>query len=66
MLVTDRTRRLLAARREQRDLTRKGFRRHETDWEILRGHRRTEVIVEAKISACGKYVYTKLGPASDA
>lgn len=61
MLVNDTTRRVLAFRREKRDLTRQGYRRHETDWEIHRGGRWNEVIVDAKISVDGKYVYTKLG-----
>lgn len=61
MKVTDFTRSALAVRREHRDLTRQGFRRHETDWEIHRGFRVREVIVEAKISVCGKYVYTRIG-----
>lgn len=61
MLVTDITKSALAVRREKRDLERKGFRRHETDWEIHRGMRYDEVIVEAKISVCGKYVFTKIG-----
>jgi hypothetical protein len=61
MIVTDRTRRRLAERREHRDLTSTGFRRHETDWEIHRGFAQDKVIVEAKISVCGKYVYTRIG-----
>ena len=61
MKFTDLTRRALAVRREQRELERRGFRRHETDWEIHRGARYREVIVEARVSVCGKYVYTKLG-----
>jgi hypothetical protein len=61
MKVTERTKSALAMRREKRDLERQGFRRHETDWEIHRGMRQREVIVEARISTCGKYVYTKLG-----
>lgn len=65
MRVTDRTRRALAFRRQERTLTNEGYRRHETDWEIHRGGRHDEVIVDVKISTCGKYVYTKLGkPAS--
>ncbi len=61
MKVTKLTKSALAVRRERRNLEREGFRRHETDWEIHRGMRYDEVIVEARISACGKYVYTKLG-----
>ncbi len=65
MLVNDFTRRALAFRRQERELTRQGYRRHETDWEIHRGFRVREVIVDAKISVCGKYVYTKLGIAKE-
>ncbi len=61
MKVTDVTRRALAVRREARTLTRAGYRRHETDWEIHRGYRYREVIVDARISCDGKYVWTKLG-----
>lgn len=38
-----------------------GFRKHETDWEIHRGGRWNERIVDVKISVDGKYVWTKLG-----
>lgn len=61
MIVTARTRYILAIRRERRDLERQGYRQHETDWEIHRGGRYNEVIVDAKVSICGKYVYTKIG-----
>ena len=61
MVVTDFTKRALAFRRQQRDLFAQGYRIHETDWEIHRGARYREVIIDAKISVCGKYVYTKLG-----
>lgn len=61
MKVTNRTKSALAVRRERRALENEGFRRHETDWEIHRGMRHDEVIVDARISVCGRYVYTKLG-----
>jgi hypothetical protein len=61
MIVNEFTRRCLAVRREHRDLAKQGYRLHETDWEIVRGGRHDEVIVDARISVCGKYVYTKLG-----
>jgi hypothetical protein len=51
----------LAFRRQQKKLEALGYRMHETDWEIIRGGRYNEVIVDAKISVCGKYVYTLLG-----
>lgn len=65
MIVTEFTRRALSARREERALTVQGYRRHETDWEIIRGFRWREVIADVKISADGKHVWTKLGLASD-
>lgn len=49
MKVTAFTRRALEVRREERDMRRAGYRRHETDWEILRGGRMGEVILDAKI-----------------
>lgn len=63
MKVTERTRRVLAARREDRDMTKAGFRRHETDWEIHRGYAAHEgqKILEARVSSCGMYVYTRIG-----
>lgn len=61
MKVTEFTRRALAFRRERRDLEAQGYCMHETDWEIHRGGKEDEVIVDAKISIDGKYVYTKLG-----
>jgi hypothetical protein len=61
MKVTDFTRKALKIRREYRDLTAEGYRKAETDWEINRGHLMDHVIVDAKISACGRYVYTKIG-----
>lgn len=61
MKVTALTKSALAVRREERKLSREGFRKHETDWEILRGGRHDERIIEARISVCGRYVYTKLG-----
>lgn len=61
MKVTARTRRALAFRRQARELTRRGYRCHETDWEIHRGGRQGERILDAVISTDGKYVYTKIG-----
>ena len=61
MEMTDRTRRILAIRREERRLKAEGYRKHETDWELRRGGRYRDVIVDAKISICGHYVWTKLG-----
>jgi len=61
MKINKTTKRALAFRREAKRLKADGYRRHETDWEIFRGGRQDEIIVDAKISVCGKYVYTKLG-----
>jgi hypothetical protein len=61
MKVTESTKRALSVRRESRRLESLGYRKHETDWEIHRGARYGEVIVDAKVSADGKYVWTKTG-----
>lgn len=61
MIVTGWTRRALAVRREERRLIPLGYRRHETDWEIIRGGRYRERIVDAKISADGRHVWTLIG-----
>ena len=66
MRVTTRTRRILATRREERDFKRLGYRKHETDWEIHRGHRTGDVIQDVKISMDGRHVYTLVGPANGA
>ena len=66
MKVTASTRRALGIRREARNLKRLGYRKHETDWEIHRGHRTGEVIQDVKISMDGRYVYTLVGPANGA
>ena len=58
MLVTARTKSALAFRRQKRDLESKGYRMHETDWEIHRGGRIGQKIVDAVISTNGMYVYT--------
>lgn len=41
-----------------------GYRRFETDWEIHRGYRWRDVILDAKVSVDGKYVWTKIGTAA--
>lgn len=61
MLVTNFTKRALAVRREDRSLRSQGYRKRETDWEILRGTRYDEVILDVKISVDGKHVWTKIG-----
>lgn len=62
MKVTPLTKSTLAFRKEERRLLAQGYRRHETDWEILRGSTRqvSKRIIDAKISVNGKFVYTKL------
>ena len=62
MKVADLTREALVRRREARDLLARGYRRHETDWEVVRGGRWRERIVDAKVSADGKHVWTLIGP----
>ncbi len=64
MKVTASTRRALGIRREERNLKGLGYRKHETDWEIHRGHRTGDVIQDVKISMDGRYVYTLVGPAN--
>jgi hypothetical protein len=54
---------VLAIRREKRKLESEGWRIHETDWEIHRGHRIGEIITDVRVSADGRHVWTKLsGP----
>lgn len=65
MIVTDRTRNALASRREHKALTAQGYQRHETDWQIHRGFDTDKIIVDAKVSTDGKYVYTKLAHPTD-
>jgi hypothetical protein len=62
MKVTEVTKRALAVRREERRMEAAGYRKNETDWEIHRGARRGERIVDAKVSVCGGYVWTKIAP----
>jgi hypothetical protein len=59
--VTAFTRSALAVRRERRDLTKQGYTCHETEWEIIRGHRWQEVILDVRISADRKHVWVKTG-----
>lgn len=63
MKVTEFTRQALAFRRQKRDLEKQGYRQSEANqWEIHRGgwDNREKKIVDAKISVCGKYVYTRV------
>lgn len=52
-------------RAERAQLESAGYRKHETDWEIHRGGRQGEVILDARISHDGLYVWTKIGPRPD-
>ena len=61
MRVTDLTRKQLAVRREARTMRANGYRLHETDWEVVRGYRWREVIVDARVSVDGLGVWTKIG-----
>lgn len=61
MLVNETYKRAKAFRTQAKKLLAQGYRRHETDWEIHRGGRYDEVILDAVISTDGKYVYTKIG-----
>lgn len=61
MKFTEFTKRALAVRRERRQMYAAGYREHETDWEILRGSRMGDVILDARVSVDGLYVYTKIG-----
>lgn len=53
--------RAIPLRRQARKLSAAGYRQHETDWEIIRGVRHDEIIVDAVISVDGKSVWTKIG-----
>ena len=64
MKVTDLTRRVLADKREEKHLRALGYRKHETDWEIVRGGQWDKAIVDVRISADRKHVWTLVGPAS--
>lgn len=68
MKVSDLTRSALRFRREERELQKRGYRRHETDWEIHRGYASTKGyrILDAKVSCDGMYVYTRIGAAETA
>lgn len=62
MKVTERTRLGLAVRKQKRDLEKEGYEQKEVDWRLQRGlgcH--NWVILDVKISTCGKYVFIKTG-----
>lgn len=62
MKVTARTRRVLAWRRQKRDLMAQGY-WHLTEpcWEIVRGDRQKQIITDVQISTDGKSLYFRLG-----
>lgn len=64
MKVTNDTSRWLRARREFKDLSLKGYIYHEIP-ERYKGTLYDQIIVDVKISRCGKYVWTKIGDIND-
>ena len=60
MRVSELTKERLKARREHRIMTACGYKKHETDWEIHRGAKVGQKIVDVKISADGRHVWTKI------
>lgn len=60
MLDTPFQKMVRAYRREKKTLEALGYRQHETDWEIHRGGRERERIVDVKIGVDGKHIYTLL------
>lgn len=52
---------ILKHRRFARKMLKAGYRKHEADWEIVRGGRYREIIIDAKIDVGGKHIWTKLG-----
>ena len=50
-----------AMRKESRFFSSRGFTQHEPDWEIVRGGKQDEVILEVAISSDGKSIWTKVG-----
>lgn len=60
MRVTEATRAVLAFRRQRRELERQGYvLLPEPYWEVVRGDRWREQIVDVKISTNGKSLYVK-------
>lgn len=51
----------LKVRREDKKMKALGYKMHETDWEIIRGGDYDKVIIDVKISADKKHVWTKVG-----
>lgn len=61
LLNSENSKRIRASRQQNKRLRSLGYRCHETDWEIHRGSRLDEIIIDAVISSDGKKVYTLLG-----
>lgn len=65
MRVTERTKRDLAYRREQRDLPKAGWEyvgdRGGPIWELHRGYRYTQRILDVRIACDGKGLWIKIG-----
>lgn len=61
MQVTEYTKGALKVRREAKKLSADGYQKAEVCWKILRGSDHDKVITDVKISACGKYVWYKIG-----
>lgn len=62
MRVTDFTKQALKTRRDRRDRLKDGWEFLGVDgglWQLVRGGRYREVIVECAVSACGKGVWVK-------
>lgn len=66
MIVTDYVKRALAERREARRMRAAGYRLCETDWEIIRGARWREMILDVVVASDRKHVWTKIGPLNNA
>jgi hypothetical protein len=61
MITYAQKRAIVRARQEREAMREAGYRRHETDWEIHRGGAFGQVILDVKISADRKEVWTKVG-----
>lgn len=70
MKFTDRTREILACRREDRDMTRDGWERVDESggmlWQITRGSRWTQRIVDVRIARSGYFLWVKIADSQTA
>ena len=64
MIVNDTTRRVMANRKESRDMIEDGWERVSEGggrlWELHRGWRSQHKITDVKISNCGKFIWVKI------